>query len=123
DVDFATALLQIGGRFLDLVWSTEALRLHQIITGEASRFPEVARIFYETGIGQTSQAVSRFFQRAAQRGVLSHPDPVFAAQQFLVTLKGFPDCGVALGLCAPPEGAERSAYLRKAIDLFLNGCR
>lgn len=122
-LELEAALFEIGRRFLGLIWSPAALRLHQIILGEAARFPEVARTFYESGILQTSQAASRFFQRAAQQGRVTVADPVFAAQQFMVTLKGFPDCGISLGLHEPPPPAARDEYLAKAIALFLGGCR
>ncbi|MBW7850616.1 MAG: TetR/AcrR family transcriptional regulator [Rhodospirillales bacterium] len=115
------ALLRIGGRFLDLVWSPEALRTHRIVMGEAARFPEVARVFYDTGFVQTGEAVARFFVRAKERGLIAVDDPAFTARQFLVTLKGFPDCGISLGLCEPPPAAERDAYLRKVIGEFLRG--
>lgn len=115
------ALLRVGRRFLDLVWSPETLRIHQIVMGEAVRFPEIAQVFYETGILQIGNAVARFFARAVEQGLLDVPDPTFAANQFLVTLKGFPDCRISLGICEPPAVADRDQYLRQAIAQFLRG--
>jgi TetR/AcrR family transcriptional repressor of mexJK operon len=46
----AAALEEIGDRFLRLIWSPEALRINQVVTGEALRQPHIGRIFFDTAV-------------------------------------------------------------------------
>jgi TetR/AcrR family transcriptional repressor of mexJK operon len=112
-------LCRIGRNFVDLILSPEAVRMEQIITGEAPRFPEVARIFHEAGPQRTIAVVARYLAEAAARGQLSVADPEFTARQFLMSLKA-PNCEQMLALPPmPPE--ERDAFVAKVVRLFLDG--
>ncbi len=112
-------LCRIGRNFVDLIMSPEAVRMEQIITGEAPRFPEVARIFHEAGPQRTIAVVARYLAEAASRGQLSVTDPEFTARQFLMSLKA-PNCEQMLALPPmPPE--ERDAFVAKVVRLFLDG--
>jgi TetR/AcrR family transcriptional repressor of mexJK operon len=113
------ALRQIGGRFLDLILSPEAIRMEQIVTGEAPRFPEVARIFYEQGPQRVLALVARYFDEARARGLVAVADPAFAARQFLMALKA-PNCEEMMGLGPLPSEA-RGEFIEKAVRLFLDG--
>jgi TetR/AcrR family transcriptional regulator, mexJK operon transcriptional repressor len=113
------ALQRIGRNFLDLILSPEAVRMEQIVTGEAPRFPEVARIFYEAGPQRVRALVARYLDEARARGLLAVEDPEFAARHFLMALKA-PNCEEMLGLDAlPPE--DRDDFVARAVRLFLNG--
>jgi TetR/AcrR family transcriptional regulator, mexJK operon transcriptional repressor len=112
-------LCRIGRNFVDLILSPQAVRMEQIITGEAPRFPEVARIFHEAGPQRTINVVARYLAEAAARGQLSVADPQFTARQFLMSLKA-PNCEQMLALpLMPPE--ERDAFVAKVVRLFLDG--
>lgn len=121
DVAIDAALESIGDGLLGLIWSTHALRAQQIVIGEASRQPDLARIFYDSGPARTVEMVTRFFQRAQAQGRLSVADPVFAARQFIAALLGHIDCELRLGLCVPPEPEERRRHVRAVVELFLTG--
>jgi TetR/AcrR family transcriptional repressor of mexJK operon len=113
------ALHHIGRHFIDLILSPEAVRMEQIVTGEAIRFPEVARIFYEAGPQRVKDIVTRYFDEARARGLLAVEDPAFAARQFLMGLKA-PNCDQMLGIEAlPPD--ERDDFIARAVRLFLAG--
>lgn len=115
----AAALQHIGRRFLDLILSPQAIRLEQIVTGEAPRFPEVARIFYEAGPRRVTTAVAKYFAEARARGLLEFEDAEFAARQFLMAMKA-PNCEEMMGLSAlQPE--ERDQFVARAVRLFLEG--
>lgn len=115
----ASALQHIGRRFLDLILSPQAVRLEQIITGEAPRFPEIARIFYEAGPKRVTSAVAEYLDAAQSRGLLALEDPEFAARQFLMAMKG-PNCEEMMGMNAlAPE--ERDQFVARAVRLFLEG--
>lgn len=115
------ALYQAGSRFVDVVWSPEALRLHQSVTGEAARFPEVAQLYFQAGPERSIAVFAAFFARLAERGVVRIEDPAFAAIQFLNALRGGFLCRLELGLGESPTGEEREAFIRAAVALFLRG--
>jgi TetR/AcrR family transcriptional repressor of mexJK operon len=126
DFDAATieeALLAIGRRYLGLVWSPDALRIRQIVMGEASKFPELARAYLDAGPRRVWTLLAALFARAAARGAARVDDPAFAAEQFLAALRSRSDYELVLGLREPPPPAEVEAFLADAIRLFVRGLR
>jgi len=121
DLPLDEALHRIGRRFVDLIWSAEAIKMHQSVTGEAMRFPEVARLFFQAGPEKAIAAFVAFFERAAARGLIKADDPAFVARQLLAALQGGPYCALSLGLCPPPTEEERDAFVTKAVALFIRG--
>jgi TetR/AcrR family transcriptional regulator, mexJK operon transcriptional repressor len=117
------ALREIGRRFLDLILSSEALRMDQIVTGEAARFPEVASTFRREGPERVIAAVACYFSDGAARGVFAAEDPQFLAGQFLTAVKGMLHEECMMGLREPPTADERTRFIARAVDLFLRGAR
>lgn len=117
----AAALRDIADRFLDLLWSPEALRVHQVVTGEAARQPEIAQLFYDAAVAPACAAVIGYINRAMTRGLLPAGEAEFIALQFLASLQGGPHCALTLGLGEPPPPAQRGAYVARAVALFLRG--
>ncbi|HRQ83073.1 MAG TPA: TetR/AcrR family transcriptional regulator [Azospirillaceae bacterium] len=115
------ALRDIADRFLDLLWSPEALRMHQVVTGEATRQPEIARLFYDAAVAPACAAVTGYINRAMARRLLPENDAEFIALQFLASLQGGPHCALTLGLGEPPPPDQRRAYVARAVALFLRG--
>ena len=109
------ALNRIGRRFLDLLMSGPAIRVTQIVTGEAARFPDLARIFYDAGPGPAIACVAAYLARARDKGELAIEDPTFAAGQLLQGLKGMAASKVELGLCTlmPPADQENACGRRR----------
>jgi AcrR family transcriptional regulator len=58
------------------------LQLRRLVIGEAGRFPELGKTFYERGPGRTIEALATSFAKLADRGLLTIPDPLLAAQHF-----------------------------------------
>ncbi|HYH17772.1 MAG TPA: TetR/AcrR family transcriptional regulator [Azospirillum sp.] len=123
DLPLEEALRQMGRRFVNLLWSPAAIRMHQAVTGEATRVPEAARLFFQAGPEQAIANFVAFFERAAERGTIRADDPPFVAKQFLAVLQGGPYCALSLGVCEPPTEEERAAFVDKAVDLFVRGIR
>lgn len=115
------ALREIGERFLALIWSPEALRIEQVVMGEAARQPEIARIYYEAAVVPACAAVTGYMARAMARGLLPDDDPQFIAMQFVASLQGGPHCALTLGMAEPPDADHRRAYIARAVGLFLRG--
>lgn len=121
DLPVEDALCRIGRRFVDLIWSPEAVRVHQLVVGDAARFPEVARIFYGAGPTKGRAAVVTYLERARQRGLLAVSDPTFAAKELLAMLQGGPWFELTLGIGTAPPPEERDGFVRRVVALFLRG--
>jgi AcrR family transcriptional regulator len=76
-----TALRRFCLEFLRKVTSPEAIALHRLVVGEANRFPEMGRIFYERAPRQTQQLLAAFIGAAMADGLLRREDPLHAARQ------------------------------------------
>ncbi len=121
DLPVEDALHRVARGFVDLLWSPEVVKMHQIVLGEAARFPEVAGLYYKAGPEKTVVAVVALFERMVRRGVVRIDDPAFVATQFLAALQGGSRCALELGLCDYPPEEEREAFVRKAVALFVKG--
>lgn len=123
DLPLDEALYRMARRFVDLVWSPEAVKIHQTVSGEAKRFPEVAQLYFQAGPEHTIAMFVAYFERAARRGIARVEDPAFVAMQFIGALRGGCYCALELGLCEMPPEEERDAFVRKAVELFVRGIR
>jgi len=114
-------LHRVGRRFVDLIWSEAAIRVHQAVVGEALRMPEAARLYFQAGPERGIATFVALFERLAQRGLIATDDPAFAATQFLSSMQGGPHCALVVGLRPFPTEEERDAFVVKAVDLFIRG--
>ena len=69
-------------RQLRAVMKPRLLQLRRLVIGEAARFPQLGRLFYERGPGRTIDALATIFERLASRGALELDDPHLAAAHF-----------------------------------------
>ena len=68
--DVEADLQDLARRQLAAVMQPRLLQLRRLVIGEAGRFPEAGRIFYERGPGRTVAALAGAFEHLAERGVL-----------------------------------------------------
>jgi TetR/AcrR family transcriptional regulator, mexJK operon transcriptional repressor len=64
------------------VMQPHLLQLRRVLIGEADRFPELARTWYENGPERSFAIFARWFTALDRRGLLRTPDPMLAAQHF-----------------------------------------
>jgi TetR/AcrR family transcriptional repressor of mexJK operon len=121
DLPLRDTLIQVGRRFVDLLWSEPGVRIHQSVMGEAMRMPEVAQLFFQAGPEKAIGAFVALFERLNQRGLIQTDEPAFVARQFLASLQGGPYCALTMGLCVRPSDEEREEYIAKVVDLFIRG--
>ncbi|MBY6262503.1 TetR/AcrR family transcriptional regulator [Azospirillum sp. 412522] len=114
-------LVQVGRRFVDLLWSDAAIRVHQGVVGEATRMPDAAKLYFQAGPEQGIANFVALFTRLTERGLIATDDPAFVARQFLAAMQGGAYCQLVLGLCPEPTEEERRTFVDKAVDLFLRG--
>lgn len=120
--DVEEALRAIAHNFTAMFATTDALAFYRTIIAQVPRFPELGRIFYESGPKAILERVELFLRDASARGDLAVPDPALAASQFLQLISvDIPLTGL---LALEPLTAERvTATIESGLALFLKGYR
>src|SRR4029079_9023889 len=80
--DLEAALRDLARRQLDSVMQPRLMQLRRLVIGEAGRFPELGRAFYERGAARAIERFAEAFSRLADRGMLELDDPKLAAAHF-----------------------------------------
>lgn len=63
--------------------SPQAIALQRVVIGEAGRFPEVGKIFYERGPRKTINLLAEYLQRSMTDGLLRQEDPAEVARMLI----------------------------------------
>ena len=118
--DLEGELRELGRRLLARVLQPRVLALRRLVIGEASRFPELGRAFYERGPGRTIDALTQAFDGLAARGVLRLEDPRLAAAHFNWLVMSVPINAVMfLGEEAIPPAGEVDRIVGGAVRVFI----
>jgi TetR/AcrR family transcriptional regulator, mexJK operon transcriptional repressor len=118
--DIEADLRAFARRLLARVMQPQILLLRRLVIGEAGRFPELGRTFYEQGPGRTIAALATVFERLAARGALQLDDPPLAAAHFNWLVMSIPLNQVMfLGEDEPPAAAELNRYADAGVQTFL----
>lgn len=115
-------LPEMATRFLDLINSREAVRVHAVCCASAETHPELGRIYYERGPKQTVKAVADYLEAQNELGRLNIENPKHAAWQFLCMLKAESQLTAQFNL-DPVDPAEIRAYLEDCVAMFLRAYR
>lgn len=121
--DLDPALRELARELAASVLGGRVVPLRRLLIGEASRFPEFAREYYERAPGRVMTAIAGAFEALAARGLLRIDDAELAAEHFAFLAIGpsldralFESAadGDAAGLEAAISRAERgaTAFLR-----------
>lgn len=114
-------LLEVGRRLLEVYMSPTLIGVLRTVMAEASRFPDLAKVFYENGPGQTSARLAEVLEGAKARGEIDVADVRSAADNFAGMLRDNLHMQVVLGLRAPPEPEEIDAIAASTVGVFLKG--
>lgn len=117
-------LQRVARVYAALVIRPEVLQLRRLVLGEAGRFPELARTYYERVPRRVYAVLASLFSELAAEGELRIDDPQLAAQHFAWLVLGLPlDRGMFLPAAeATGEGSvERLADA--AVGVFLAAYR
>jgi TetR/AcrR family transcriptional regulator, mexJK operon transcriptional repressor len=118
--DIEADLRDLARRQLAGVMQPRLLQLRRLVIGEADRFPELGRAFYEQGPGRTVNALTTAFERLAERGVLHLDDPHLAAAHFNWLVMSIPlNKAMFLGDDQLPAPAELDRYADAGVRAFL----
>ena len=119
DPEMAKMLQVLGYRFLTLITDPTDVALFRIIIGEASRFPQLGREFFEKGPKKLTEQLSVYFVRQHALGTLVIDDPCQAAWHFLAMVKDPIHLKLLIGLQSTPSQKELKEIAEKGVDRFL----
>ena len=118
--DVEADLRELARRQLHFVMQPRIMQLRRLVIGEANRFPDLGRTFYEQGPRRTIAALATAFARLVERGQLHIEDPRLAAAQFNWLIMSEPlNQSMLLGDDHIPDPAELDAWADAAVRLFL----
>jgi TetR/AcrR family transcriptional regulator, mexJK operon transcriptional repressor len=118
--DIRKALLRVALDFNNLLCSGDGLTMYRIVVAEVPRFPELGRIFYESGPNIMIDRIADILRNANERGLLKLRDPRIAAIQFISLIRGELHLTRILGLKSASKYPVE--YIEASVDLFLAGC-
>ena len=114
-------LTRIGHSFLDIVLRPEGIRMYRVMVAESGQFPELGRIFYESGPRKICELISAYLKKEHDLGKLNVPNPDMSANFYLNMIKGngHMQCLMALKDKIPPK--DRAEVIDYAVSIFLKG--
>jgi TetR/AcrR family transcriptional regulator, mexJK operon transcriptional repressor len=118
--DLEASLRDLARALLAQVIQPRVMQLRRLVIGEAGRFPELGRLFYERGPGRTVDALAATFDTLAARGALRLQDPRLAAEHFNWLVMSTPLNRVMLcGDAELPAPADLGRYAEAGVRAFL----
>lgn len=112
-------LTDVGGKFIDIVLNTDALDMYRTVIMESQKFPELGKLFYESGPQRTRGLLAEYLSNADARGVLEVPNPEMAAALFLGMLLNRVQMQCLLGVKKLITPQERNDIIHYAVDVFV----
>src|SRR5215467_3802894 len=117
--DIRDALLRVAHDFNNLLCTGDGLTMYRIVVAEAPRFPELGRVFYDSGPTIMIDRIATILRRATERRLLKVGDPRVAAIQFISLIRGELHLTRVLGL--KKASKNPADYIEASVDLFLAG--
>jgi AcrR family transcriptional regulator len=118
--DLESGLRDLARRQLAMVMQPRLLQLRRLVIGEAARFPELGRTFYERGPERTIDALAGVFEQLAQRGALDVDDPRLAAAHFNWLVMSIPlNQAMLRGSDEPASPEELNHYADAGVHAFV----
>lgn len=118
--DLAADLTAFARGQLGRVMQPRLMQLRRLVIGEANRFPELGRGFYERGAGRSIAGLAVAFERLTERGKLHADDPELAAAHFNWLVMAAPvNRAMLLGDEAIPSEDELDRYAEGGVRAFL----
>ncbi len=113
-------LLALGSRIVHMMMSPSGLTIYRLTVAEASKFPELARSFYEAGPAHATQFMTAWLMQHIQAGRLAIPDAAFAAEQFFALCQTRIGMLRRLGLMTEIDDTLAKRVVEGAVTMFLN---
>lgn len=116
---FEALLLDVGMKVLDLITSVDGMAVTRLVIAEATRYPKLAKLYYESGTQRIIHLLAEFLDTQNARGVIAIPNTESAAAYFFSLLKG--QYFLRMILCVPPipSAASKRAHVKEVVALFM----
>lgn len=121
--DPVKVLTGIAKQFLKLVLSPDAVNMHRIMIAEANEFPELGKMFYQSGPLRSHTLVADYLSKLKKAGKWHIPDPELSAAMFFSMLKGRMHAECLLGLKKTINPKEQNRLVAYAVNLFIQAHR
>ena len=118
-----TDLRKVAGQLITIVSDPQLLQLRRLVIGEAGRFPELGRSYYERGPARSIERLASQFQVLVERGLLALDDPQLAAQHFNWLVLSIPLNQAMFSVDLDFSPAELDRYADEAVRIFLAAYR
>jgi TetR/AcrR family transcriptional repressor of mexJK operon len=112
------ALNRIGMVFADLALSDYAINQHRQAVSHANAFPDLAKLWYESGPKRTMDGFADFLEKETAAGRLRIADPARAAWFFLGMII-FHDNMRRLVCLPPSKRSDLKEMVSEAVEVFL----
>lgn len=106
---------------IDLVATSEGLKLQRIINTESYRFPDIFTTYYEIAARPTVEFLTRLLRDETAAGRLALDNPELAAGTFMSMVVGGPVRFITSGNPLPKRQLDER--VRFAVHLFLEGAK
>ncbi len=83
------ALRRYAQKMIDIVFAPDTIELHRIVIAESRRFPQLGRLFYESGPHVCIDVLARYFEQNQRNPRFRILDPLRTAEEFLELLRGY----------------------------------
>lgn len=112
--DVREGLRALADGYLQGLLQPEVVRLRRLVIGEADRFPDVGKVWFDQGFERTLVLLGESLQRLAERGQLRHlDDPTMAANHFAGLVMYQP---MNQAMFTGSESRRTKAELRRIVD-------
>jgi TetR/AcrR family transcriptional repressor of mexJK operon len=115
-------LSDMAMRVLNYALDPDVVRLLRVVTAEAYRFPELARMIEEQAAHGIAWAVGKMLEEEVGLGRLALADTALATRLLLSLVIGAPAKEAGWG-ASPLSLAARERWVKGAVGLFLHGAR
>jgi TetR/AcrR family transcriptional repressor of mexJK operon len=112
------ALNRVGMVFADLALSDNAINQHRQAVSHARAFPDLAKLWYESGPKRTIDGFANFLERETAAGRLRVADPARAAWFFTGMIIVHDNMRLLVGLPRPERSALKE-IVTEAVEVFL----
>lgn len=112
-------LRDVARRFYYLVLAPDNMAHFRAIIAESSRFPELARVFYDSGPRLAADNLAAYLTEMDRRKILLIGDPLRTARLFFGMLRGDLYFRQVLGIAAEPSAEDIEQSVSEAVQVFL----
>ncbi|MGH3734485.1 MAG: TetR/AcrR family transcriptional regulator [Micromonosporaceae bacterium] len=117
--DLPDALRRFAREHLAVVMGPEVVRMRRVIIGEADRFPDLARTWYDRAPARAERIFADCFAELTRQGRLRVADPRLAAQHFNWLVLSVPLNQAMFDPDVTFTSRQLHAYADEAVRIFL----